>query len=320
MSDNDDISTAPRRRPQALGRGLNALFGDSGGDTANMMPQNPGNDPGIATGAASGLDIRRLPISSIAPHPGQPRRIFHEAQMAELTESIALRGVLQPILVRPAPSGTGYQLVAGERRWRAAQAAGLHDIPAIIRQLSDGETLEIALIENVQRADLNAIEEAQALQLLMDSFGHTQDNLAKIIGKSRSHVANLLRLLVLDPLVQNALVDGRITMGHGRALINIPNAPALLEKIIRAGLSVRATEALVRRSQGTAKPDKNADTADRVPGTDADIVALQEHLGDLLGIKADIQHGESGNGTLTLHYSTIDQLDWLCQRLSGEKI
>jgi ParB family transcriptional regulator, chromosome partitioning protein len=319
MPDNDEVPSNAKRRPPALGRGLSALFGENGGDTAALIAAS---GPASAVASTAMADIRALPIARIRAHPDQPRRMFNEAQLAELTESIAARGVLQPILVRPLSSGD-YQLVAGERRWRAAQAAGLHEIPAIVRDLSDSDTLEIALIENVQRADLNAIEEARALQALIDNFGHKQDDLAKLIGKSRSHIANLLRLLALDPLVQTALIDGRITMGHGRALINAPNSAALLEKIIRGGLSVRATEALVRKTQGRVEtksvsgPRPSGASLDK----DADILALQDHLNDLLGIKSDIRHDAvGGHGTLTLHYSTIDQLDWLCQRLSGEKI
>ncbi len=320
----DDVAKKPAARPQGLGRGLNALFGDAGTDSQRMGAAIGRDRTGDSSSGAISNDIRKIAISSITPHPGQPRRHFNEAQLAELSESIAQRGVLQPILLRPIPSGhgsgSGYQIVAGERRWRAAQAAGLHEIPAIVRSFSDAETLEIALIENIQRADLNAIEEAQALQALIDNFGHKQDDLAKIIGKSRSHVANLLRLLALDPVVQTALIDGRITMGHGRALIQVENAQVLLEKIIRGGLSVRATEALVRRAQGKTPTKRIQMKSIDGAGSDADIAALEEHLGDLLGIKAQIHHDSAGHGTLTLHYSTIDQLDWLCQRLSGEKI
>ncbi len=318
-SNPDAMPKKAAARPQGLGRGLNALFGDAGQDSQRMggfVTTGAAGD----SGATPSQDIRRIAISNIAPHPGQPRRHFNDAHLAELSESIAQRGVLQPILLRPAPHGSGYQIVAGERRWRAAQAAGLHEIPAIIRSFSDAETLEIALIENIQRADLNAIEEARALQALIDNFGHKQDDLAKIIGKSRSHVANLLRLLALDPVVQTALIDGRITMGHGRALIQVEQAHSLLEKIIRGGLSVRATEALVRRAHGKTAARRVQTKSLDGAGSDADIAALEEHLGDLLGIKAQILHDSAGHGTLTLHYSTIDQLDWLCQRLSGEKI
>jgi ParB family transcriptional regulator, chromosome partitioning protein len=228
--------------------------------------------------------------------------------------------------VRPAPDKNGYQLVAGERRWRAAQIAGLHEIPAIIRSLTDAQTLEIALVENIQRADLNAIEEARAYQKLCGDFGHTQEQLATLVGKSRSHITNLLRLLGLPQSIQDALVAGKISMGHARALINSPDAGALLGKIISGGLSVRVAEALVRKSlaigaDNDAKSGIEIKTQARDGGSvDPDIMALESHLGDLLGLKLSIAHNDKGSGILTLNYTTLDQLDWLCQRLSGEKI
>ncbi|AOH83410.1 chromosome partitioning protein ParB [Sphingomonas panacis] len=297
-------ATTPIARPKGrsgLGRGLGALMGD----IAREQPVG-GNEP-VSQG------VRILPVGSITPHPGQPRRHFREEALDELAESIAARGVIQPIVVRP--HGTGYQIVAGERRWRAAQRARLHEVPVIVRDFSDTETLEVALIENIQRQDLNAIEEAEAYQRLLSDFGHTQEALGKIVHKSRSHISNLLRLLDLPKPVQDRVVEGAISMGHARALIGAPDVEALADQVVAKGLSVRDTEKLAR----TVKPD-----AARVRGhgsgeKDADLSALEHQLADLLGLSVRIAYGAKG-GALTLGFSTLDQLDMLCQRLSGERI
>ena len=212
------------------------------------------------------------------------------------------------------PHGKDYQIVAGERRWRAAQRARLLEVPVSVRDFNDAETLEIALVENIQREDLNAIEEAEAYQRLIGDYGHTQDALAKLVHKSRSHVANLLRLLDLPASIQARLADGALSMGHARALIGARDAEALAEQVIARGLSVRETEKLARAAKPAARR-----MAQRETGRDTDIAALEHQLGDLLGLNVRISHGLKG-GTLTLAYSTLDQLDMVCQRLTGEHI
>ncbi len=290
---------APRKRPSGLGRGLSSLLGEA----SQEMPVRGGEDRG---------DVRLIPIASLEPHPGQPRRIFNEEALVELAASIAARGVIQPIVVRP--FGHRFQIVAGERRWRAAQKARLHEIPAIVRDFSDEETLEIALIENIQRQDLNAIEEAQAFSRLIQDYGHTQEALGRIVHKSRSHVANLLRLLDLPPEVQIMVGTGQLTMGHARALVTAADPAALAQEVVRRGLSVRETEQLAR----AGKPTRQRALPIEYKGADADIAALERQLGDLLGLKVAIKHSPKG-GAVTLGYSSLDQLDMICQRLSGEK-
>lgn len=299
MTDQTLESPAATRKPRpGLGRGLSALMGD-------LAREEP-----VAPGSTQAPGLRMLPVGSMTPHPDQPRRRFDEAALDELAASIATRGVIQPIVVRP--MGTGYQIVAGERRWRAAQRARLHEVPAIIRDFNETETLEIALVENIQRQDLNAIEEAQAYARLIGDFGHTQDALAKIVHKSRSHVANLLRLLDLPASVQGHVVEGRLTMGHARALIGADDVDALASEVIAKGLSVRDTE---RRAQA-AKPSASG----RVGyAPNPDIAALENQLADLLGLPVKVSFGAKG-GTLTLSYSTLDQLDMICQRLTGEAL
>lgn len=291
----------PRPMPRSgLGRGLNALLGD-------MAREEP-----VGTGETVSAGLRTLPVGSLSPHPGQPRRHFDEAALEELATSIAARGLIQPIVVRP--HGKGYQIVAGERRWRAAQRARLHEVPVIVRDFNDAETLEVALVENIQRQDLNAIEEAEAYHRLIDDFGHTQEVLGKLVHKSRSHIANLLRLLDLPRPVQERVVTGELTMGHARALIGAPDVEALADQIVAKGLSVREAERLAR----AAKPDQRARSGGD-GGRDADLAALEHQLADLLGLSVRIAHSAKG-GTLTLNYATLDQLDMICQRLSGERI
>lgn len=310
MSSESDTSTrSPARR--GLGRGLSALLGE----VTQPVPVRGESAPESPTGGA-GRAIQLLEISKITPHPDQPRRHFDAAALDELAESIATRGVIQPIVVRPAAEGR-YQIVAGERRWRAAQKAQLHRIPAIVRDFSEAETLEIALVENIQREDLNPIEEAQAYRRLIDQFDHSQEALARIVGKSRSHVANLMRLLDLPEDVQTLVMGGRLSMGHGRALIGAPDCAALADEIARKGLSVRETERLVRRARETARGGSSGTTGSA--GRDPDLIAMEEHLADLLGLKVGITH-EAGKGMLTLQYSSLDQLDMICQRLTGGNI
>ena len=291
-----------RKRPAGLGRGLSALLGE-------VEREAP-----VTADGARGAGLQSIPIAAIHPHPGQPRRHFDETALEELARSIAARGVLQPILVRPHDGG--YQIIAGERRWRAAQRAHLHEIPVIVRDFDDVQTLEIALIENIQRQDLNAIEEAEAYQRLIADYGHSQEALGKLVNKSRSHVANLVRLLELPEPVRNDVSTGALSMGHARALVTAKNPLALAREVIDRGLSVRETEQLARDARPGAKKGGGPASA---PKVNADIVALENQLGDLLGLKVAITHGADG-GSVTLRYSTLDQLDMICQRLSGDVI
>jgi ParB family chromosome partitioning protein len=252
-----------------------------------------------------------IPTASIEPHPRQPRRHFDDAALDELAASIQARGVIQPIIVRA--HGHRFQIVAGERRWRASQRARLHEIPAIVRDFTEEETLEVALIENIQRADLNAIEEAQAYGRLLADFGHSQEELGRLVNKSRSHIANLLRLLDLPEDVQAMVVSGALSMGHARAVITAADPAALAEEVIRRKLSVRETERLAQ--QGRAKKPRSAAPAAANP----DIAALQRQLSELIGVTVTVRDS-GGSGTLTLNYSSLDQLDMICQRLTGGAI
>ena len=300
MSDDAPI----RRRPSGLGRGLSSLLGE--------VAQEAPLEAGAAAGTSRG-GVQMIAVASIEPNLGQPRRVFDEEALSELAESIRARGVIQPIVVRPHDGR--FQIVAGERRWRAAQKARLHEMPAIVRDFDDAETLEVALIENIQRRDLNAIEEAQGYRRLVEDYGHTQEELGKLVHKSRSHIANLLRLLDLPQGVQDLVGAGRLSMGHARALIPADDPEALVEEVVKRGLSVRETEKLVRGG----KPRQLRLGPMEYKGADADVAALERQLGDMLGLKVTIRHAPGG-GTVTLGYATLDQLDMICQRLSGEKI
>jgi ParB family transcriptional regulator, chromosome partitioning protein len=292
------------KKATGLGRGLSALIGEA------PSPSTP------SASAAGG--VRTIEIARIRPNPAQPRQIFDDGALAELAASIAERGVLQPILVRPIEDG--FELVAGERRWRAAQRAQLHEIPAIIRDFDEESRAEVALIENIQRENLNAIEEAEAYRRLISGYGHNQEVVGKLVGKSRSHVANLLRLLELPEPVRQMLLRGDISMGHARAIATSPNPEDLANQIVDGDLSVRQAEHLAKK----AKPS-SGDVKERPSGVgstravDADLEALERQLGDLLGLRVKVTHGKSG-GSVSLHYSTLDQLDLICQRLSGEPI
>ncbi|MGN6817916.1 MAG: ParB/RepB/Spo0J family partition protein [Sphingomonas sp.] len=299
------MTDAPRKPRPGLGRGLNALLGD-------IAPEPVPTIGGGETPAG----IRMLPVGALTPQPGQPRRVFDETALEELAQSIATRGVLQPILVRP--HGRNYQIVAGERRWRAAQRARLHEVPVIVRELDDADTFEIALLENIQRRDLNAVEEADAYKRLINEFGHTQEALAKLVHKSRSHIANLLRLLDLPDSVQMLLTEGKIDMGHARALIGAPDVERLAAEVMAKGLSVRETERLARAAKNDNTPGHRGSSGGG-GGRDADIAALERQLTDVIGLGVKITYGGKG-GTLTVHYSTLDQLDMVCQRLTGEPL
>ena len=291
-----------RKRPSGLGRGLSSLLGE----VAQEAPVTGGAAP-----ARGGIQM--MPVSSIEPHPDQPRRHFDEEALDELAASITTRGLIQPIVVRP--HGHRYQIVAGERRWRAAQRARLHEIPVIVRDFDDIETLEVALLENIQRRDLNAVEEAEGYARLIHEYGHSQETLAKLVHKSRSHIANLLRLLGLSESVRLMVQTGELSMGHARALLGARDPEALAREIVARDLSVREVEKLAR----SGKPGRERQGRLEVKEAGADIEALERQLGDMLGLKVKIAHKPDG-GTVALGYSTLDQLDMICQRLSGEKI
>ena len=309
-----------KKRPLALGRGLGALLGETRREEPLVTSAEAQDSAdGAATTAStrsstSGLAL--LAVSAISPLPGQPRRHFDEAALDELAASIAARGVIQPVIVTPQGAGR-YRLVAGERRWRAAQRAQLHEIPAIVRDLSEREVMALALIENLQREDLNPIEEARAYHSLAEQEGLTQAEIAKLVDKSRSHVANLQRLLALPESVMDMVQDGRLSMGHARALIGVENAEALAESAVARQLSVREVEKLVRRqTTGTTAPRRAR--SDRDVGASADIAAVQSHLEEFLGLSVRINaDADPRSGTVTIRYRTLDQLDLICQRLTG---
>jgi len=296
------------KRVSGLGRGLAALIDEA------VKPAAPGSE----TQEQAQRGVREIEIGRIRPNPAQPRIQFDDESIAELAESIAERGVLQPVLLRP--DGENYQLVAGERRWRAAQRARLHTIPAIVREIDDSTAAEIALIENVQRQDLSAIEEAEGYKQLISRYGHTQDEVSRLIHKSRSHVANLLRLLDLPDAVKQSLLRGDISMGHARAIATAPDPEALVAEIVENGLSVRQAEALAkRRKPGIGDSIARVSARRQQAAADADIAALERQLGDMLGLKVKVS-SDGSRGSVTLHYSSLDQLDMICQRLSGEAI
>jgi ParB family chromosome partitioning protein len=320
MSDeSQNAGPAMRSGAKRLGRGLGALLGDvrreeplSGADRGSQ------GEPGEVNGrGAGGLAV--LSVASIEPHPEQPRRHFDEAALEELAASIAARGVIQPVIVRPM-GNSRYQLVAGERRWRAAQKAQLHEIPALVRDLTEREVMALALIENLQREDLNPIEEARAYNRLAESEGLTQAEIARMVDKSRSHVANLQRLLSLPDGVIAQVETGALSMGHARALIGREDAEELADRTIAKQLSVRELEKEVRR--GSRKPAEARPARplrDAVP--DADIRAVQNHLEEFLGLAVRINaDADPRSGMVTIRYKSLDQLDLICQRLTGGDI
>jgi ParB family chromosome partitioning protein len=279
-----------------LGRGLASLIGE----TAPAEPRLPVEG-----------EQRLLPLDQIRPGRLNPRRDFREEDLIELADSIRQKGLVQPILVRPDANNGGYEIVAGERRWRAAQRAGMHQVPVIVRQLGDREALELAIIENVQRTDLNAIEEASGYRELMERFGYTQDRLAEEIGKSRSHLANTLRLLRLPDSVQTLVQEGKLTAGHARALVGRADAEALAQLIIEDELNVREIEELVQN--GGAAAAKSRKARDK----DADTRAFEKELADVLGLKVEIRRGSGESGALMIKYGNYDQLDYIRVRLIG---
>ncbi len=285
-------------RRRVLGRGLSALFGEETGDNVTELPR--------AT--------RTVPVEQLHPGRFQPRHRFDAEAMAALIDSVKAQGILQPLLVRRHPDIAGtYEIVAGERRWRAAQGAGLHEVPVLVRELADREALEIALVENVQRQDLSPLEEAEGYQRLIGEFGHTQEVLAQALGKSCSHITNMLRLLALPEAVRQLVQDGKLSAGHARALVNAADPLAIAEEVTRRGLSVRETERLAQgqrpRKPGTPLP----------PAKDADTLALERELTALLGLKVTISFAPKpgAGGTLAVQYQTLDQLDDILRRLSN---
>ena len=286
---------------RGLGRGLSALMADLDAPVAKTA------EPTEARGQSS------LPIERVHPNPDQPRRDFSRDDLEDLASSIAEKGIIQPLIVRPDPTKTGdYQIVAGERRWRAAQIAKLHRVPVLIRDLDDMAVLEIAIIENVQRADLNVVEEAHGYRQLMDKFGHTQEKMSAALGKSRSHIANILRLLTLPDDVQRLVREGTLTYGHARALITADNPMALAKVVIGKGLSVRQTESLARTGLTARKRQKSK------PGKDSDTRALEADLSANLGMKVSIDHrAGTESGQILISYKTLDDLDDLCRLLSA---
>ncbi len=281
---------------RGLGRGLSALMAE------------------VSTAAETGQDTRsreqRLPIEKLVPNPDQPRRHFDETALAELAVSIGEKGVIQPLIVRP--KGDVFEIVAGERRWRAAQRAQLHDVPVIVREFTDTEVLEIGIIENIQRADLNPIEEAMGYRALIERFGHTQEKLSDAMGKSRSHIANLMRLLSLPDEVQGLLREGKLSAGHARALITADDPAMLARKVVLEGLSVRQTETLTKTI-----PAKKKQVKSRVHEKDADTKALENDLSAALGMKISIDYDGGGKGRITIDYRSMEDLDKLCSILGN---
>ena len=301
------------RKPEkrGLGRGLSALMAD--------IDVTQRDDAAPVAGPA-GSTLRQVPIEALYPNPRQPRRHFDDEKLLELAESIRVQGVLQPLLVRPNTSDKGdYEIVAGERRWRAAQLANLHQVPVILRDYDDDTLLQVAIIENIQRADLSPIEEARAYRQLIDQFGHTQEKVAEALGKSRSHVANLLRLLNLPEDVLAMISDGRLSAGHARTLVNVDNPQELARKIVAEGLTVREAEDLARKSkEETGKRSGPDGRARKRVDKDADTLALEQDLSANLRMSVTIDHEAGGEkGVLRIRYNSLDDLDLLCRALSG---
>ncbi|MGJ8610355.1 MAG: ParB/RepB/Spo0J family partition protein [Octadecabacter sp.] len=291
----------PKAPNRGLGRGLSALMSDVGTPTDEVKQTTSG--------------VRTLRIDQIYPNPDQPRRTFDDDALNDLTASISTKGIIQPLIVRRKSSANGeYEIVAGERRWRAAQRAQLHEVPVIIRDFTDLEVLEVAIIENIQRSDLNAIDEAAGYKQLMEKFGRTQEEMGTALGKSRSHIANSVRLLSLPESVQNLLQDGRLSAGHARTLVGHPDADSLAAEIVKKGLSVREAEKLAKAS----KEPKTRNTPNPVETKDADTIQIENDLAAQLGMKVNIAHAAGKeNGQVVLHYRDLEQLDDLLRLLSG---
>ena len=291
----------PKTPNRGLGRGLSSLMSDVAAP----------NDPKPAGNAID----RAIPVDQIYPNPDQPRRTFDDQAMDDLTASIAEKGIIQPLIVRERPSANGkYEIVAGERRWRAAQRAQLHEVPVIVRAFSDLEVLEVAIIENIQRSDLNAVDEAAGYKQLMEKFGRTQEEMGTSLGKSRSHIANSVRLLTLPDTVLSYLADGRLSAGHARTLVGHPDAEKLAAEIVKKGLSVRNAEKLVKSTKFSAPKKKTV----RASTKDADTIQIESDLSAQLGMKVNIDHAAGKeNGQVVLHYRDLEQLDDVLRLLSG---
>ena len=304
-------------KKRGLGRGLSALIGDVDvGLSADAKAHTKDKSKKTSTpssGESSSQGLRNLGVEKLVPGKFQPRREFDKESLKELANSIREKGILQPILARPNPDGgakSPYEIVAGERRWRAAQIAQLHDVPVIVRDMTDNEALQIGIIENVQRSDLNPIEEAEGFQRLIDEFSYTQEVLAKTLGKSRSHIANTLRLVGATNKVREYLVAGKLSAGHARALLGRPNADRLASDIVKQGLSVRDIERLVAEK----KPSKGESKSKKPAEKDTDTRALEKSIADNLGLSVAIQHEKDG-GHVRVSYKTLEQLDEVVRRL-----
>ena len=286
-----------------LGRGLASLIGDVGGEAAHV--ERPRNQ-------------RKVPIEFLKPNPRNPRRTFSDTELGELASSVKQHGVIQPIVVRPVKgSNDRFEIIAGERRWRASQIAGLHEVPIVPLDVTDSAAMEIAIIENVQREDLNAMEEAQGYHALAETYKHSQDEIAKIVGKSRSHVANMMRLTKLPEDVQGLIASGQLSNGHARALINLPDASGAAKRIIAEGLNVRQTEALAHEEGVPERAPQKPRTSSPKAAKDADTIALEKRVSDVLGLKVSVDHRDPG-GTVIIKYRDLDQLDEILKRLDSE--
>ncbi|MDC3163141.1 ParB/RepB/Spo0J family partition protein [Pelagibacteraceae bacterium] len=279
---------------KGLGRGLSSLMGDT--ETAQTKNTNIGQET-------------KIPIANLKPSPSQPRRLFNKNSINELAESIKAKGLVQPLVVRPSPSdANSYEIIAGERRWRAAQIAQLHEVPAVIRNFNDTEALEIAIIENVQRSDLSPIEEAAGYKRLIENHGHTQEDLSGIVGKSRSHIANIIRLLSLPQSIQDMITEGKISSGHARAIMNSAFPEQLAEKIINENLSVRDAENLAKDKKGIIK---------KIKLKDPDTIDLENKISEKLGLAININHKGKKGGSIKIDYKTLDQLEMITQKLKN---
>ncbi|MEO0412900.1 MAG: ParB/RepB/Spo0J family partition protein [Pseudomonadota bacterium] len=299
---------AKKSDSRGLGRGLSSLLGEE-------VRVNPADNVTALQPKRGETGLKELPLDLLMPNPDQPRTHFEPEQIEELSKSIKDRGVLQPILARPMKNDPGlYEIVAGERRWRAAQKAQLHKVPVIIQELSDKATFEIALIENVQRSDLNPMEEARAYRKLSEDFGHSADAIGGLVGKSRSHVANLMRLLALPDDVAAFVENGSLSMGHARALLTAPAPFEIAQKILSDGLSVRETEALVNARQTSGKSGARSKSK-----SDPETASLARDISQALGLNVTIAHKGKSGGTISVKYGSLDQLDEVCRRLANAK-
>jgi ParB family chromosome partitioning protein len=279
---------------KGLGRGLSSLMGDT--ETVQTKNSNVGQET-------------KIPIANLKPSPSQPRRLFNKNSINELADSIKAKGLVQPLVVRPSPSdANSYEIIAGERRWRAAQIAQLHEVPAVIRNFNDTEALEIAIIENVQRSDLSPIEEAAGYKRLIENHGHTQEDLSGIVGKSRSHIANIIRLLSLPQSIQDMITEGKISSGHARAIMNSAFPEQLAEKIINENLSVRDAENLAKDKKGIIK---------KIKLKDPDTIDLENKISEKLGLTININHKGKKGGNIRIDYKTLDQLEMITQKLKS---